>query len=330
MRYYDLTLTQQGSTTPYRQWSSQSNGVFNPAALNIEFDIPSTMYAEPAGAASIMIHGVSLDDLVQSSKWGLTMKNGIFQPGMNLTLKAGMQAGLPLANPAQAGLILSGQIVQSFGNWEGTDMTVNFIGWASQYTEDNPGNIVLSWLAGMTLQTALTNCLTIAYPGKKLEFHISPSLVISHDQHHLAATLDDLAIWVEQHTRLALHNRVDIAINGDTIFVADSLYKATPIQINFTDMIGQPVWIEPGIMQVKFVLRADLTTMGSIKMPAGLQDLPGIALTQAASMHSQLRTKTTFPSTFKIVALRHVGNFRSTDGGSWATIANCAVPDIVS
>ena len=42
MRYYDLSLTKTGATTPYLRWTSHPKGVYDPGALNIEFDMPTS------------------------------------------------------------------------------------------------------------------------------------------------------------------------------------------------------------------------------------------------------------------------------------------------
>ena len=326
MRYYDLQITPQGATTPFRQWTSHPNGIFNPQAQNIEFDIPITTYDAPVGEGTITIHGVSLQDLQQANSWGLHPTGSTWQAGMNVTLRAGMQKGLPLANPKQAGLILSGQVVQAFGNWEGTDMTLDLVVQAAAYSIEKPGNIVLTWRAGTELSTALKNCLSVAFPDLPSQINISSGLVLPYDVVHMAATLTDLATWLLQFTDHRLLDPVLIAFNAGTITVIDAQYVAPTRQIVFTDLIGQPVWIEPGVMQSKFVRRADLQVGGTIQMPQGLQDLPGIVLTQAASQPSQLRTHTTFPSQFYVRELRHIGNFRSPDGSQWATVANCIIP----
>ncbi|WP_321899137.1 hypothetical protein [Paraburkholderia heleia] len=145
MRYYSLTITPAGSTTPIRVWESHPNGIFNPAALQIEYDALIGPYGTPTGASTITVHGIPLQDLTQAQQFA----------GMTLELKAGMKAGLPLVNPAQAGTILKGLVYQSFGNWEGTDQTLDFVVIAGAYTNDDPGGFVLNWRAGTQLSDAL-------------------------------------------------------------------------------------------------------------------------------------------------------------------------------
>jgi len=302
-----------------RQWTSHPGGVFDPGALNVEFDIPVTTYGTPVGGQSITIEGVPLDDLLQAQQFA----------GMNLTMKGGMQAGLPLANPKQAGIITAGQVWQSFGNWEGTEMTLDLVLNPGQYTLDQPGNIVLNWTAGTPLAQALQQTLSVAYPNMPALINISAQLVQSHDEVHRCSTLDQLAqllIEITQGNFLgAAYAGVQVSVQGGQIIVFDSTYEPNTVQLAFTDFVGQPTWIDVNVMQLKLVMRADLQLGTIVKMPQGLQSTPGIVLTSAASLPSNLKYKSAFQGSFSVIELRQIGNFRASDGASWATIVNCAV-----
>ncbi|HDR9834288.1 TPA: hypothetical protein QDC51_001042 [Burkholderia multivorans] len=246
-----------------------------------------------------------------------------------MTMKGGMQAGLPLANPKQAGLIAAGQIWQSFGNWEGTEMTLDFVLNPALYTLDEPGNIVLNWTAGMTLAQALKQTLSVAYPTMPALINISDKLVQTHDEVHRCSTLEQLAqllIEVTQGNFLGSdYAGVQVTIQAGQIVVYDSTYKPNTVQLAFTDFVGQPTWIALNVMQVKLVMRADIQLGSELLMPQGLQNTPGIVLTSSSSLPSSLKYKSAFQGKFSVIELRHIGNFRALDGASWATIANCAV-----
>ncbi|WP_232515881.1 hypothetical protein [Burkholderia multivorans] len=309
-----------GSSLPIRRWTSHPNGVFDPGALNIEFDIPVAAYGSPDGLASILIEGVPLGDLLQAQQFA----------GMYLVMKGGMQAGLPLANPKQAGPIVGGQIFQSFGNWEGTEMTLDLVLNPAEYTLDEPGNIVLNWTAGMTLAQALRQTLSIAYPALPITINISDQLVNASDVVHVSSTLEELAQFIIQYTKGsyfgASYAGVQITIRSGQIVVYDSTYKPNTVQLAFTDFVGQPTWIAPNEMQVKLVMRADIQLNTELLMPQGMQDTPGIVLTSSASMPSSQKYRSAFQGKFFVKSLRHIGNFRALDGASWVTIANCVVP----
>ena len=111
-------------------WTSLPNGRFDPNALLVEFDFFSFANASSGtDGATITIHGVGLANITQAQQF----------VGRNVTVKAGMSGGLPLESPQQAGLILNGQIFQSWANWVGTEMDLNFLVYPSRYTYDSPG-----------------------------------------------------------------------------------------------------------------------------------------------------------------------------------------------
>jgi len=313
MRYYELTVTPAGSTTPIRTWSSHPNGILDPGALQIEYDALVGPYGTPTGASTITLRGISLQDLTQPQQFA----------GMALELKSGMRAGLPLVNPAQAGTILKGQVFQAFGNWEGVNQTLDFVVLPGTYTLDNPGNFVLNWRSGTSLSDALLQTLDVAYPNAPITMNISNDLVQNHDEIGIYDTLDQLAQVVGDITEGVFDSRVTIGIQAGKIVVFDATYKPSPIQLAFTDFVGQPTWINVNTIQLKMVARADLQMGGIVRMPQGLQNLPGFVNTTAAAYPSSIKYQTTFQNNFIIQELRQVGNFRAADATQWVTIANC-------
>lgn len=313
MRYYDIALTPKGSTTPISVWSSHPNGVYDPAAANIDFDMPVLPYGIPAGGQSITIEGVSLDMISQAKQLA----------DMNLTIKAGMQKGLPLANPSQAGVIIAGNIFQAFGNWEGTEMSLDFVLFPAVYDYDNPGNFSFSWKAGQSLSDALKATLSVVYPDLPISITIGSNLVLNNDEVHVCRTLDEFAGYIGDLTEGAFTQRVSITIQAGKIVIYDKTYQPSPVQLVFTDLIGQPTWIEPQLMQMKTVMRADLQLGSIVTMPQGMQNEPGFVNTTAASLPSSLKYQSSFQNNFLITELRQVGNYRSSDASSWSTIFNC-------
>ena len=327
MRFYEIDLYAPGSTTPTRTWTSFPGGQFDPGALNVEFDLTVAPYGTPIGGQSVTIEGISIADLMQPQQFAPQIVNGVQQPGMTFVLKGGMGKGLPLANPAQQGTLLKGQIWQAFGNWEGTEMTLDFVINPGGYDSDNPGNFVLNWQAGQQLSTALQNCLSVAYPNTPLTVNISNQLVQSDQEVHHCGTLEELAQYVQGITNGQFlgptYPGVQIAMQGGALSVFDSTWQSPTVQLNFADLVGQPTWIDVNTLQVKLVMRGDLQIGTTVKMPTGLSGQVGQVLTSGNSLPSSANYVTTFSGPFQIVEMRHVGNFRSGDGRSWVTIINC-------
>ncbi|MHB8914732.1 MAG: hypothetical protein ACYC4K_02845 [Thiobacillus sp.] len=293
-----------------KEWTTHPKGVYDPGAQNIMFDMLITPYSTPTGGQTITIEGVSLNDL----------QNSVEFTGLQLQLSAGMKKGLPLANPAQSGFIAVGNIFQSFGNWEGTEMTLNFV----VYPSSLENNLFLFWEAGTSLASSLLDSLNTAFPLIKKNINISGNLVQSHNEYGAYASLDGFAQAVSGITA-ALGHEVYITFQNGVINVFDDTYQPPPIQLNFTDMIGQPTWIEPNIVQVKLVMRADISVGATVLMPVGMQSVPGQVMTIGNSLPSGLKYKSSFQGKFTVIEMRHIGNLRSSDGAQWSTILNCAV-----
>ena len=312
-RFYSIAITAPGATTPIRSWTSHPNDIYDPAALQVEWDALVGPYGTPTGASTITVRGVPLQDLTQPQQFA----------GMTLELQAGMRAGLPLANPAQAGTILKGTIFQAFGNWEGVDQRLDFVVIPGGYTIANPGNFLLDWVAGMQLSDALRQTFSVAYPGTPVDMNISADFTQSRDDVHVCGTLDQLAQTVGDITEGIFDNRVTIGIQAGRVVVFDQAYKPSPIQLAFTDFVGQPTWIGVNTIQIKMVARADLRMGGMVRMPQGLQNLPGFVSTTGSAYPSSIKYQTTFQNNFIVQELRQVGNFRAADATQWVTIANC-------
>lgn len=313
MRFYEISLIQPGSSSAPVTFSSHPNGQYDPCALNVLFDMPVLPYHTPAGGQTIQIEGIPLSAISQAE----VLAN------MIVTVKGGMQSGLPLANPAQAGVLVQGQVFQSWGNWEGTEMVLALMLNPASYTMDDPGNFTLVWRAGQPLSTALQNMFSVVYPNQPVSMNIGSNIVNDTDFIHRASTLEGLAGVLHDFTDTMFSQPVYHTIQAGKIVVYDKTYQPAPIQLAFTDFIGQPTWIDQQTMQVKTVMRADIQVGAIIAMPQGFQNAPGLITTQGSSLPSSNKYKSAFQNNFTVSELRHIGDYRSPDGSAWATIFNC-------
>ncbi|WP_233842328.1 hypothetical protein [Dyella sp. 2HG41-7] len=313
MRYYDIALSQPNATTPAIHFTSHPNGQYDPAALNVLFDMPILPYDTPVGGQTIQVEGVPLQLLGEAQDLA----------GWNIEVIGGMKKGLPLANPNQAGLLAKGQIFQSWGNWEGTEMVLNLLLMPSGYTMSEPGNLMFIWRAGQSLPDALTSMFSTAYPGMPVSINVGSNLKVDYDFIDRASSLESFAGMFTSFTEKQFGQAVTITIQAGKIVVFDSTHKPSPIQMEFTDFVGQPTWIEKQVMQVKTVMRGDLQIGSIIKMPKGFQNAPGFITTVGSSYPSSIRYKSAFQNDFMIKEMRHVGDYRSPDGSAWSTIFNC-------
>lgn len=350
-RYYELTLSDaqsgevwQPSTTTDSfikakkgsgpSFSSLFNGQTNPNALQVEIDIPTVPFNQPQGSGLIRVWGVGLGMIGQAAD--LNPNPFTNKLGASVLLKAGMQKGLPLANPKQAGTILQGTVFQSFGNWQGTNMTLDLI--CNPPAAQDDQDICWDWPAGTTLASALLTCFRQAFSQYKDMVIDAKNITIANltqpndDKGHYTR-LSQLADHVQQRSANLgasiygdKYSGVLITITGNTIFAYDSTASNSPIAIAFTDLIGQPTWIEPAVISFKTVLRSDITVGSTIQLPTQGLSSPYVLTTQnAAFPNAPSRTKSIFQGTFTVTEAHHFGNFRQPDADSWVT-AFTAVP----
>lgn len=302
-------------------WSSFINGRQIPGALNIECDIPVSEYAQPMGQSWLRIWGISLGDIFNAA--ALTSKN--------ISVFAGMQAGLPLANPKQYGLIATGKINQAFGNWQGTDQTLDLFFYPDTGIAANPKNIVLHWLRGTPLSQALQSTLATAFPNYKVTINIKNNIVQDRYDGGPFMSLNALAQWCKIRSKAIIggtnYQGVGISVLGTQINVfdyGDPPSKKTPRMIAFQDLIGQPTWIDPATISFKVVMRADLAIGDYISLP------PTVAVATLGSLiGTPQRSSFAVQGTFQIAIVRHLGNYRQSDGDSWVTAVDAypvAVP----
>jgi hypothetical protein len=330
-RYYDLTLTKPSGAvatrtngTPYR-WGTNISGSYDPSALNITFDCVTTYMAQPTDASTITLEGISLEDVQQGSQFA----------GLNLSLSGGMTAGLPLANPAQKGVILKGTIWQSWANWVGTEQALTFVVRATPYTITQPGNFSLSWKKGQALSSALAATFTSALPNLSQNISISSDLIASQDMPGHYPTLESFAAAIKKANAGSADAGVDIWISQGTIFASDqsssSTSSSSTTTLNFQDLIGQPSWIGQNLIQITTVLRADIGVGSSVLFPKArnakgqlvtIPGAPGFVTSAQAALPSSLKYSTTMSGAFQIQAARHIGVSRSADGTQWASIFN--------
>lgn len=315
MRYYDITLS--GGL----EFSSLlGSGGTDPGALNVELDCYVYPIATPAGATMVTIWGSGITTVAQAKNlWGQTV-----------TIKGGFAPGLPLATAASAyaGVLLKGSVFQAFANWIGTEQTLNLViipgpvtTQTPQPTRPNPPhNLILNWKAGTPLSAALQNMLQGAFPGYKVSGTINSGLVLPHDEQGFFGHLNELGPWLRTRTQAILggtYPGVDVVFDGQQFTMFDNTSNEnTPKQIQFQDLIGQPTWIEYPTIQFKSVMRADLKVSDGITLPQ-----TQVNNTQQAQS-SQANQYVGFQGTFKVGAIRHVGNYRQPSGESWVTIVN--------
>lgn len=307
--------------TPTKVWTSHPNGIYDPGAQNIEFDV--LIYDLAMGNAPsflITVEGLSFEDIKQHNNFH----------NYGVKLYAGMLPGLPLAdNQPTPGLIAQGYVQQGIGNWVGEQMAVTFVCYWGIFSQQNPGPIVFRWAPGQSLASAIQQCLSKAYPNFKLNISISSTIGTSHVVPHYSSSLGSFAFWLQQHTKTATYPGVSIYhSNNGSIVVTDGATNDTPsTTLHFTDLIGQPTWAggenTAFALDVVTALRADISAGNLLKMPNVDVDMPGLVFELPTLNNASVNYKLSFKGQFIVSSARYVGNFRSTNAAEWASVFRC-------
>lgn len=130
MRFYEINIFEENKVI--KNYSSHKNGVYNPGALMVEFDIQQVCLSTPAGESRLTIWGISPADMQQARLNYNNKKIQIF---------AGMAAGFPLAGKHGKGLVIEGVVNQVFGNWQGTELRLDFVIFAGPAKTDKDGAV---------------------------------------------------------------------------------------------------------------------------------------------------------------------------------------------
>jgi hypothetical protein len=344
VRFYDITITDPTNADKKQIYTSWFNGKNDPGALNLILDAPVTTFSRPLGATMLELWGIPIQTISNANN----LNNKI------ISVQAGFKPGLPLATQAsekQSGPIINGYILQAFGNWIGTNMTLNLVvvpGTPRQQTQTAttagqqpatatnttrpplgsptaPVDFHFNMPVGMSLRVAVENTLTTALPNFTRQIRIStllspgPRNFVSRSLSEFAQTIKTLSRQLNSDIE---YPGVDITLTpNNTLLVSDGTEEVKRIDISYLDLIGQPTWIEPLKIQFKCPMRADLQVGYNITLPKGR--FYGIQPSDP-NLPRDYRFQSAQQGTFRIIELRHVGNFRQPDANSWVTVVTCA------
>lgn len=317
MRYYRVEITRKDGSTPkdakgnpIGPYTSYVNGQTIQGGLNVELDFPLYNFDTPLGGAFLRIWGVGL--------WAVSQAANL--NALNIKIFGGMQKGLPLANSQPApGLILSGVIQQSFSNWQGSMQTLDLLIQGNYGTPTDIKDIAFNCTKGQQLLPSIVSALNVAFPDFKVDTSgMQTPLVWVEDIHSVYGSLNAFADFLYMISKRINTNPayfgVKVTFKNGVFKVYDASQTTAPTAIKFTDLIGQPSWLNIATINFKTVLRPDLQVGDFITMPTkGTQ-------TTTVQSNSQYRDQSVFKGKFMITTVRHLGNFRQADANSWVTV----------
>jgi hypothetical protein len=296
-------------------FTNQLNGKLDPGALRVELQIEVAPFATPTGQSLVTIWGVPLTK--SGNIPGISQTSDLNQ--MAVTVSGGMQDGLPLAtrNTPHAGVLISGMVLQAYGNWMDVNQSIGLvISSAGDTTKANPANIVLAWKKGQKLADALQQTLATAFPTYKLNIKINDNLVLQQDETGTYDTLQQLAPYVQQVSQSIIKTNypgVNLWIGDNVINATDLSSPGTPVVIDFVDLMGQPTWLNTQEISFSTVMRADISIDTVVQLPALSQQQ---SITNPDSL-SQYRNRSAFQGQWQVTQARHIGDSRAANAMSW-------------
>lgn len=321
MRFYSISISPSSTSkdfAPLTYTTLTSTGLVNGSALQVDLDIFQTLFHQPSQIASVIIHGVDFADLNQSANWN----NG------QITIAIGMSAGLPFANPAQQGQIINGTIFQAFGNWQGNSVSLNLLIIPSNINPTADANLSFNWIKGTTLESAVRQTITTAYPKLTISGSFNSNLVYTETQPGQYLNMKTFSQMVNSVSKQIIPDPTYIGAsinvtNGGFVLVDNTVPAQTTTSVNFTDLIGNLTWLDVATIQAKLVMRADLNIGNFITFPTGAPT------TNTATAYAQLRNLVSFDGKFLITKIHHVGSSRQPDANAWVTVVDAVIPGAI-
>ena len=221
-----------------------------------------------------------------------------------------------------------GLIGQSFGLGSSTigGMTSSLFG--GQGGLVFPLNLIYNMMPNMPMSAAIQETISRAFPAAKLDIRISSMLKLGYQDAGAYQNLPQYASYIKDlsHSIMGTNNYdgVRTAAMGDQISFYDGTMPSGVTDISVLDLIGQPTWIDVGMVDIKCVLRGDLKAFDKIRLPSNIlyAYAPG---TRMSTQTSEQRNTLSFTGVFEIQHILHVGDFRNPDGVQWSTSYTCQI-----
>ena len=190
----------------------------------------------------------------------------------------------------------------------------------------NPLNFIHDLQPNMPLSSAIQQTLSKVFPNAKLNINISPKLKLGYQDAGIYQSFTQYASFIKDLSHSILGTKGYLGINmttkGNTINVWDGTGSSATAAVSVLDLIGQPTWVDVGLIHIPMVLRGDLEEPNIITLPHNI--LIGIeGSSQYALLGSEQRQKLSFTGSFRILTIQHIGDFRNPDGVQWSSNYTC-------
>jgi hypothetical protein len=310
MRYYNIQIFDQSGKMFLEFQTKYGTG------LNIELNAVINDLSQ-TGTATLKVFNLPLKYFLRQSDFR----------GKTILIKGGMSKGLPLANPAQQGILLFGEIQYCIGEREkGT----NFLTFSIIYTAATPpkNGFILDWKKGTKLKDALKNTFQNAgVTANNFNINLDDNKWIAPQDVKAGYQSDkQFATYLDYITK----GEVKMAVNAPakTYLITDNS-KTTPKPkvISIFDFIGQPTWTEgtgndgkpTANVALPVVLRGDIYWWDEIE----IQDPQVSKVGVSAAIGLPDNARVGFTGKVRVFQITHIANYSATGGENWQTLLTC-------
>jgi hypothetical protein len=216
------------------------------------------------------------------------------------------------------------------GTFDMGGMTGSLFGGGGMNPLAAPLNVIHNLMPNMPLSGAIQETLSKAFPQAGLNLNIAGGMQLGYQDAGMYQTIEQYSKYINQLSHSILGNTnymgVQMSAYNNVINVWDGTVPLSTSTIEWWDLIGQPTWIEPGVVHIKVVLRGDVHAGSVVQLPPTLMTVTPGAL--APGLPDQ-KKNLSFAGNFTVTKLYHVGDFRNPDGANWSTMIEAFNKDAI-
>lgn len=195
-----------------------------------------------------------------------------------------------------------------------------------------PVNLIHNMLPNMPLPTAIKQTLETAFPNANVKMNVTGQYKLSYQDGGFYQNMSQYAGYIKSLSSSILsgvnsslaHQGIDLIPHNNDVIMTDWQQPTAEVMLAYTDLIGQPTWVDSTTIAFSSVLRADLYPTVGVSFP---QTLFGVQLTEVSTgdyfpFSGRLtanQNPLVFNGTVLVQKVRHVGDSRSPDGQQWRT-----------
>ncbi|UMM63145.1 hypothetical protein [Aristophania vespae] len=309
-------VNQKTEGAGFEAGGTPGTGIYDPGALDIHFEIDE-VDVTTASKSVITIRGIDIKTIGQASNL----------QGAQIRLLAGTSTPphhIYNGQKRKWGLILEGTVFSSFGTWEETEMSLQL--YVTPYTTGKSFQFLTHARKGLELKYLIYREIARNFPNCTIEMNVKKNPLLPEAMQGSYSKFDEFVHFVKDTWKQLTNEFILITSRGRIIYVADQSASQEPLEIKFTELIGQPSW--NGSKEISFIcpVRSDIKVTDIVTLPSfssSHNNSPGTNAWGSIKLPKDPvplpKDRSLFSGQFMITDLHHLGQFRSEKGLQWVT-----------